>query len=487
MIQYYQLTPDILLEYVYEDDPKLNEDGAKGNEKDIYNNAQTILLKSDIFSSKYLCFKKFKEKTKKIDRIDDLSNLALPLNNTETEFVVAKSKYQNFYNKVNTSNIFLSEEGNKYIYEDTNYDKDIKESCDVKYDKCIVHFTSRNYFGDYDSLIFQAYGYLNNKAKIYFASFIFRKTSNVYMEPEQLLYNGRLYTTQIEFDIPSAYAFFVKDNINFNNALKQQNVNLLKNTPIGINLYGVKGSIIKTDNYERLKTFKINTISIPYIYNRFDEIYINISEAPDGDYYYIDPEMRSKTMNFVDYIESMGDDIRSYVIMHELCLKESWVDENSTHSEITHKEHHIIDIKEYDEDNVIIKKIDAKIKYRPICVCGGKNYKATIIDTIKIINTVDSSTYEISGSLDIANPNKYGKKIRSLDIKRPIVNVYNKNVSSNNSNTLTNADSNDVIVLNKSGGFIIENMTQNITSFIECTNVGVSVVEISPSENNIDI
>ena len=36
MIQYFQLTPNILLEYIYDGDPKLNEDGIKGNIKDIY-------------------------------------------------------------------------------------------------------------------------------------------------------------------------------------------------------------------------------------------------------------------------------------------------------------------------------------------------------------------------------------------------------------------------------------------------------------------
>ena len=109
------------------------------------------------------------------------------------------------------------------------------------------------------------------------------------------------------------------------------------------------------------------------------------------------------------------------------------------------------------------------------------NYKATIIDTIKIINTVDSSSYEVTGSLEIANPSKYGKKLKRLDIKtesRPIVNVYNKKVSDDRK-TGTNG-----INLSRGGGFVIENNSQNITSFIECTNVGVSILEISPNDIN---
>jgi hypothetical protein len=51
------LTPDILLEYIYDNDPKLNEDGVEGNIKDIYGDSPTMMLKSNAFGSKYLCFK----------------------------------------------------------------------------------------------------------------------------------------------------------------------------------------------------------------------------------------------------------------------------------------------------------------------------------------------------------------------------------------------------------------------------------------------
>ena len=596
MIQYFQLTPDILLEYVYESDPKLNEDGIIGNKKDICDyDYETLLLKSDAFSSKYLCFKNEKE------GLDSISNLVLPLNNTETQFVVVKNKQQKFYKKSNVSNRFLTKNGSGNLYEDTNYDKLIIESgnsCDVKYDKCIVHFTSRNYFGNYDSLIFQAYVYMNNKTKLYFASFLFKKTSNLKLKAEHLLYNEKLYTTQIEFDIPSVFAILSTDkdiyNEEFNKSLKLQNIELLKNTPVGINLYGVSGSTIGTDNYVRLNALKINSISIPYIYNRLDEIHIDINEADDGDYYYIDPKIGQGYSSFVDYIESMGEDIRAYMIMHELVLREEWEDgDGIDHSEITHKEFHIIDINEDDEDEEISKRFDAKIKYRPICTKGGKDYKAIIIDTIKIINTIDSSSYEVTGSIDISNPKKYGLRFKKLDINRPIINVYNKSIQSGNSGSgsggsggmggsggsgsggtggsplgsatgflkgnllgfgsgseggtggsgsggtgsisgtvsgnlpglgkitgaingkITNSissgnniniegpisislagssygggagfgsnGSGGVIFLNKNGGLVVENHSQNITSFIECTNVGVSIVELSPDDIN---
>ena len=497
MIRYYQLTPEILLEYIYDGDPKLNEDGIWGNEKDICDEKYaTMLLKSNPFSSKYLCFKNKSEG----EGLDGLSNLVLPLNNNETQFVVAKSKYQNFYSKVHTLNRVSSKKGVEYMYEDTNYDENIRlnngvdsnGSCDVKYDKCIVHFTSRNFFGSYDSLIFQSYVYLKDKSKLYFASFLFKKTSDLEPKVEHLLYNEKLYTTQIEFDIPSVFAIFNpnqddtgKEQRKFNDALKSQNIELMENTPIGFNIYGVNRSVKGiADNYERLNVLKINSISIPYAYNRLDEIYVKIYEAEDGDYFYINPEMGSGYSSFVDYIKSMREDIRAYMIMHELSLKEIWVDNNGmTHSETTHKEFHIIDINEDDEDEEISKRFDAEIKYRPICIKGGKNYKATIIDTIKIINTVDSSSYEVTGSLDIANPSKYGKKLLRLfnngdnneQFVRPIINVYNKKISEKNTAT-------SGIGLNRGGGFVVENHSQNISSFIESTNIGVSIVELSPED-----
>lgn len=490
MIQYFQLTPEILLEYIYEGDPKLkykdngdNEDqnSGKGYTKDIYDDYPTMLLKSNAFGTKYLFFKNESE------GLDSISNLVLPLNSSETQFVVAQSVSESvsgqeiknhFFSKTNVSNMY----GGGYIYEDTNYDLSLNKSCDVKYDKCIVHFTSRNYFENYNALIFQAYVYMKNKAKLYFSSFLFRKTSNLELKSEHLLYNEKLYTTHIEFDIPSVFAIFTdnKENLVFNNLLKSQNIDLLKNTPIGINVYGVSTITKGTSNFEILKSLKLNSIHIPYIYNRLDDINVDIRESEIGDYYEINPKMSSNYTSFVDYIESMGEDIRAYIVMHELSLRETWVDnDNTKHTEVTHREQHIINIYEDDEDNEISKKFDAKIKYRPICMHSGLGYKALIIDTIKIINTVDSSSYEVTGSIDISNPHKYGKKLKRLGVSesRPIVNVYNKKLS--DEKALRNS-----ISLNRSGGFVVENMSQNITSFIESTNIGVSVLELSPEDIN---
>ena len=89
MIRYFQLTPEILLEYVYEGDPKM---GENGNKKDINDDSNTMMLNSNVFGSKYLCFKDDSE------GLDSFSNLVLPLNNTETQFVVAKNKHQKFQN-----------------------------------------------------------------------------------------------------------------------------------------------------------------------------------------------------------------------------------------------------------------------------------------------------------------------------------------------------------------------------------------------------
>jgi hypothetical protein len=116
MIRYFQLTPEILLEYVCDNDPKL-----KGNEKDLsIPENSTMLLKSNVFKSKYLCFKNDLENLG-----NSFSNFVLPINNTDTQFVVAKSKYQNFFSKSNASNMFMTNRGGEYMYENTNYDKNI--------------------------------------------------------------------------------------------------------------------------------------------------------------------------------------------------------------------------------------------------------------------------------------------------------------------------------------------------------------------------
>jgi hypothetical protein len=229
----------------------------------------------------------------------------------------------------------------------------------------------------------------------------------------------------------------------------------------------------------RLKTYKISSITVPCINNRLDEIHVEIKESNDGDYYEIAPKMGSEYTSFVEYIKRLGEVVQNYMIMHELKLKELWVDvDGKINSEITHTECHIISINEDDEDVEISKIFEKPIKYRPICIYGGKDCSAVIIDTIKIINLVDNSSYVSEGSLEITTPNKYGKKLKHLDISRPIVNVYNKKISDEK------GTGNNAISLSRSGGFVVENNTQNITSFIECTNIGISILEISPEDIN---
>ena len=58
--------------------------------------------------------------------------------------------------------------------------------------------------------------------------------------------------------------------------------------------------------------------------------------------------------------------------------------------------------------------------------------------------------------------------------------VSNKNILERGGSS--SASDKGVIVLNKNGGFTIENNSKNITSFIESTNIGVSIVELSPED-----
>ena len=78
MTQYFQLTPEILLEYVYDGDPKLDLDGVDGNDKNICSdNFATILLRSDVFSSKYLCFKNDQDESDESENRIDCINFVI--------------------------------------------------------------------------------------------------------------------------------------------------------------------------------------------------------------------------------------------------------------------------------------------------------------------------------------------------------------------------------------------------------------------------
>jgi hypothetical protein len=109
-----------------------------------------------------------------------------------------------------------------------------------------------------------------------------------------------------------------------------------------------------------------------------------------------------------------------------------------------------------------------------------------ISDTLRIINNSDNTTIVKTGRLQYGNKadenvNKYGKKMLPIvDMSGQIIqaNVYNKRTDKDLDSVIIGGGGSKIDLNNQK----IENHQYSITSFIETSNVSISVNTVVPDE-----
>ena len=441
--RYFQLTPNILVEYNY-----AAKTGTGGI--DVVRNANVI-------ENKYCSNRSFFKN-------EDSTKYVLPINMAESKFILCNN-------------------GTRFVWnQNTNFERiDIEPNSSdesknkTPQDSFKLHFTSKNYFGDYDGLIISVNVYDVIKNKISLFSQIIRKTDDVNLNENPFIINQKLYTTSLNFTLPSISsispllksALFPKHNV-------------MENTPIIMNIYGIK-SEYNNNTYTYYNVEKINSIYIP-IEDKSDILTVHVDEASDGDYFEVYPIVNDGITSFSDYIYNISDGRPElYIVFYELSLIEHYTDANNQpQSRITHKEQYIINSARMDNDKsyqMNETELDVKMYYRPILLYAAhKNIYFTIDVKINIINTLDNTTIIKGGTLDYGNndgknPKKYGKKMNKIYLGEipAQINVYNKK---------PDIDTDGIRLTNASSNVKIENHQHSVIGFIECANVGVSIEQV---------
>ena len=460
--RYFQLTPTILIEYQY---TNFNLDSTEDVSRyyvDIKENPVSVI--EDKYNSSYNF----------LDSKDYIqSGYVLPANRAESKFIQGITTNSTVWDTLKP-NITISN-----VTTSSNTD-------DVYFDNFRVHFTSRNIFGDYDGYIIRGVIYDKIKNKICLLSHYIRRTDDVNLNPTPMLLNQKLYTSYLDFRIPSTNALLTLadgkeiDNdaeLNFRRQLSPK-YDLLDNTPLVMSIYGVKATIEQV-GFETYTTEKINTISIP-THDSYNQISITIKEADDGDYYKIYPEVSTK-QSFSDYIYNISNGRPDTVIvMHELTLTEEYANNlNKPVSSITHREHYIINAAQ-DEDGTQINEdeLDNYMIYRPVVKNASRCVGFVINDQLRIINTLDNTTIVKTGEYRTdsnTEVKKYGKRMNKIYLGSipAQVNVYNKK---------PDIDTDGIKLTNSSSNVKIENHQHSVTGFIESVNVGVTIEQI-PTES----
>jgi hypothetical protein len=530
--RYFQLTSDILLEYNYTTTEALlkNESGDRSDVSiDLRGKDRMTVVGNGYDNGTYFYVNTSDDDEEEMKKIyADQSNFVIPINSSHTKFI----KYNN-YNK--SKGTYTKYSNSKFELKPFVADGEVKDGvidiedddCDIVFDKIRLHFTSKNFMGNYNGVIIQAYIYDRFTKKINLMSFEISRQAHYILNPEPMLLNQKMYTTYIDAKIVSTDCLLyyidkqnkkiTNDSVNsdsdddidkyigtrhlLNHIIDYRDGNgdgnILRNSTINFEIYGIKGSY-ENSGYEAYTCERLNSVVVKNK-DSYDCVGVEIKEAEDGDYYVIKATTTTNRFNkFSNFIKSLSETYESYLIMHELTLTEYFVNQfNQLRSEITHREQYLINAaKNGDDENAYelnSDELDDEFLYRPICKYGSRCVKFTITDVLKIVDTYSNTTIVKTGKCDCTNPYKYGKHMNKIYLGEvpSQINVYNKrsttlkdediesitfgtnpNYIKIDSTNSTNGSS------SSSGGVQLVTTNVGITAFCETTDIRVTVTDM---------
>ena len=483
--RYFQLTPDILVEYDYND--LVTAFDQTGNTTHILDFGPGKGEHNGQIIRNNYCY------TRTFTYSDVLDTFVLPVNKSESKFIQCVNTTGSVwgYNNNFNNESFSASTGNNDRYDD------------ILCETFRLHFTSRNYLGNnrYDGFIISMHIYDKYKNKVGILSNYVRKTDDPNINENPVLINQKLYTTYLDFVVPNVAGILYPERIQealpgetklreklFPN--KSKGYDIMDNTPLVMNIYGVKSTTKDINGYEVYSVEKLNSIYIPIV-DKSNNISMNIDEAKDGDYFEVYPIIDNKGVSFSDYIDKIADGHpENYIVFYELILREYFTIGTTLHQDVTHKEQFIINAAKDDQDTYKINEdeLEKHIYYRPVVIHSSTIVAFSIEVKVNIINTLDNTTTIKNAGLiygrnvsDNSNlkhiagePKKYGKNMSKIYLGEipAQVNVYNKK---------PDLDRDGVKLTNASSNVKIENHQHSVIGFIECTNVGVSIEQV-PTE-----
>lgn len=455
--KYFQLTPEILVEYNYNDINSVNnQNGEAKHIIDLGEDKFKAMVVQNGFCS-----------TNTFLLPQDKEHFVLPINKSESRFI-------QYYNGRRDLTYGHSDFNSTLVSQSSGNDD---KSDDILIDTFKLHFTSKNYFGDYDGFIISVNVYDKIKNKVGLLSYYIKRTDNIKLNDSPVLINQKLYTTYLEFTIPSVSALVhsveLKEELPGEDNLVRKlfSHQIMDNTPIIMNIYGVK-STYKDNNYEYYNTEKISSIFIPIV-DKSNHIEVKVEKATDGDYFVIHPVVDNNRVSFSDYIDNLSDGHpEQYIVFYELKVVEYPVANTRSIEKTTHREQYIINAGQNDNENSDIN-IDSIMYFRPVLRYSGLNVTFRIDVNMSIINTLDNTTIIKNSSLSVSGEDakKYGKRMNRIYLGEipTQINVYNKK---------PDIDTDGVKITNSSSNVKIENHQHSVIGFIECANVGVSIEQV---------
>lgn len=371
----------------------------------------------------------------------------------------------------------INENKTKYAYLDTsvgvpynNFDPNLTDSVDlpqtfspnldIVYDRIKVHFVAGFSFENYDGVIFEITVPKRNSVQLNLSSINFLKSDSPVFNPDPFLLADKLYSTYIEWRVPSL--FFMNNSFSSSdpNGLGYrltEGQGFLSSPTIIIKALGILQTNIE-NSYSIYDVEELNSATIP---NRdiYDLLYAEVKESTGGDYFELTGLVEGSTLaNFIAQLNSSGGD---YIVFHEIKLSEQ-----IGTSFVTTSTQMFTQTTNFDEP----------ILYRPIILNSSVAVSFAINYVLRLYNRVDNTQIIKNARLISFETKKYGRRILKINLGTvpTVANVYNKISSDNGQNITISGEAAAGLTTNqKEEKLVIK--TQYVTSFRDRINVKAAI------------
>lgn len=438
--KFIQLSEGILIEYVY----------TSQSDPTVFNTANypIEILRDEYTSGSYMFNTDSVSST--MGNYRDIS--AVPIDSGKSKYVLLDTSvgvpYNDYDPKLTPSNDLL---------------QTFSPNIDIEYDRIKVHFIAGFSFQDFDGIVFNIGAKGRNGNDIVLSSITFLRTDSPVFNPDPMLIADKLYSTYIEWRIPSLYYMnnsFSTGNSNTLGYKLTNGIGFIGTPYLSIQALGIlKTTVVNGYNFYDVK--EINAAVIP---NRdiYDNLYASVIESTSGDYFELTGIVEGSTLsNFIAQLNSAGG---NYVVFHEITLSEQ-IDSNFVQTA-----------------NQIMSQttdFDSPVLYRPIVLNSSIAVSFAINYVLRLYNRNDNTQIIKNARLISFDVNKYGRRLMKINmgVVPTVANVVNQ-ISSDDGRNIKISTGSTVYRNGLSSEQITEKLvvkTKYVTSFRDRHNIKAAI------------
>jgi len=326
---------------------------------------------------------------------------AVPNNKARTQYVSLDTSLSPPYNDSVT---FLTDSANLL----QTFSPDLL----VEYDKVKIYFVAGFNFTGFDGMVFEVLAPRRDGVMMNLASINFLKGDTATLIADPLLLADKLYSTYIEWRVPSLYYMNEEDETSTNSLTYKltEGQGFLGSPAITLRASGIYQTIV--DNaYSFYEMQEINSVSI---LNRdaYDNLYAQVIESTNGDYYELSGEVAGSSFSqLISELNSQGDG--NYIVFHEISVTEQ------VGSVFTQTSFQVF---------TQTVDFDLPILFRPIIKNANTAVSFSINYVLRLYNRADNTQIIKNARLTSFDAQKYGRQMVqiNLGVVPTVANVYNQ-------------------------------------------------------------